>query len=231
MKKIKNVLKIFVLFSLVIAALSIPKAVDASAKELKYQTVKKDYSKDFVGTNGTISTISYASRVKFSGDSAAIKKINKALYKLSKELTPTAINAYAKDAAEGGACSDTYEDYMEMDVVYDKGKYVSVTSFMNWYAGGVGNLFLRGYTYNKENGKRVYITKATGLSLKKIKKILINKINETDEFEGCNIEDVINNKKASEFSFYFTGENSIAVTFEPYELGWGGRYREYSIDF
>ena len=69
------------------------------------------------------------------------------------------------------------------------------------------------------------------LALKKIKKKMIADIEATGEFEGFEdyYKEAINSKKASDFNFYILRGGRCVVTFDPYELGWGGWTREYII--
>lgn len=228
MKKNKTISRVMFFALLIIAAIAVSGSVKTSAA-IRYQVVPKDYSKVFKSGDNTINTECYVNQLKFKGDSDAVKKINGFLARLSKEIKPETINEYAKEDVKYSSSKTTYQDYLDMSVVYDNGKYVSVYTFRNWYAGGVGNSFERGYTFNYKTGQRVYITYATGLSLSKLKSMLIEQIKATDEFDDFSFEEVINKKTAADFSYYFIDANTIAVTFDPYELGWGGWSRTYQI--
>ena len=215
-----------------VAAVIFTASVSISAKP-KYVTVKEDYSTTFEGKGGKIEVQAYASRLYLVGDNAAYSKINKALKKISDSYSPDSIYSYAEsDAtiADAAKRSDTYYNTVDAICSYCGKKYISVVFGSNWYAGGVSNVGVKGYVYNLKTGKRAYITKVSGKSLDYIKERLIGNIHADGEFEDFDFESVINGLTEKDISFYINDDGLCVVTFEPYQLGWGGWSREYIIE-
>ena len=208
-------------------------ATRKQAEPFKYSVIVEDNSSEVVGEKGTINVVSFNERIELAGDDAAVKKINKALLKISNNYDPSNIFGQADsmaDEAEAYA-GETLYDYSCSDITYNDGKYISIAVSREWYAGGVSNSFLDGYVFDLTTGKRVYLTKVLGKSLKKIKKGVIAAIKASDEakdLEGFDYVSIINGLKASDISFYINHEGKCIVTIPPYTF-FGGWYRQFVI--
>ena len=206
-------------------------------KSFNYSLIVTDYSTTIKGSKSTIPVKTYYMRLELSGKDAASKKINKALKKIAKSYDPANIISIANamseeyEAPKDTVYADrTLYDYTDSQIVYNDGQYLSVTVSRYWMAGGVGNTYNNGYTFDLKTGKRASITKITGMSLDDIKTRLISNIAADGDGESYTA-DTINNMKASDFRFYLKDGNQCVVTFEPYEVSFGGWCREYIIEY
>ena len=233
-KTIKSILTKAAFALLMILAISFTGGRDIQAAE-KYasKTYKKtivDYSTKIVGTMSTVKVKTYYELLQLPGKTKAVKKINKTLKNLSKNYNPEDILSVALelsndyDSFMGELC-----DYTNSNVVYNDGKYMSVVLEREWWAGGVSNSFYTGYTFDLSTGKRASITKITGKSLKEIKERIIANICANGEEIDFTAE-TINALKESDFRFYINSDDQCVVTFEPYEVTYGGWFREYIIE-
>ncbi|MCR5684507.1 MAG: DUF4163 domain-containing protein [Lachnospiraceae bacterium] len=195
-----------------------------------------DYSTRFTGKGSTIDVQCYYQMLQLPGKDKASKKINKILKNLAKGFDPDSVLSIAEMDAEnrelGADEVEIYSDYSISSVTYNDGRYLSNLIYRYWYAGGVSNIFNDGYTFDLKTGKRAKITDVTGWSLKDIKDRIIANIEADGEFsEEDPYKEVVNGKKAADFNFYLLPGRQCVVTFAPYELGWGGWYREYIIEY
>lgn len=202
--------------------------------KVKYKTVKRDYSKTYQNGEFAINTECLLDYVQLKGSSTAIKKINKQIKALAKAYKPL-VNELVEDYQDEITWNEDLYDNCSIGVNYQDKKFINIYRSEQYYGGGVVNTFYSGYVYSLKTGKPVPITKVTGMSLKKIKKNLIKQIKASgefdDEFSEKIYEPQINGMKAEDFSYFINGDNSVTVTFEPYALGWGGWFREYTIKY
>ena len=204
----------------------------------KVKQKKVDKSKTFTGSKSQITATCYYTRVVLKGKNENLKKINKQLKKLSKNFFKgqngtASIYEMAKNQSDMFDQNDEFMSYAGQDVQFVNKKYVSITESAYWYAGGVHNVMVDGYTFSLKTGKQVKkITKFTKTkSLKKIKKKLKKQILSRyaeDIFEN-KFKECIDDKKASEFNFYINEKGKVAFCFDPYEIGAGAYYREYVL--
>ena len=213
----------------------LPVSTEAATKKqdtpFKYSIIVEDNSSEVVGQKSTVNVETFYERIKLAGNSAAVKRINKALLKASKAYNPDDIYSNAEPMADE---SDAYPgiqlyDIWRSAITYRDDKFISIGVTREWFAGGVGNSFLDGYVFDINTGKKVNIVKASGKSLSYIKQRLIANIKADNEFEGFEYEAYINGLKASDFSFYINASGLCTVVIPPYTF-YGGAYTEYIIE-
>lgn len=197
-----------------------------AAEKYTYKTEKDN--KQVKGESCTITVKHYYKRVVLSGSSAAIKSINKQLKKYSDTFMSKVSGAfeYAEDDCNYRTENDTYNDYVTQKVSYLSKDIVSIVTTYNWYAGGVSNVDTYGYTFDLKTGKEIKkltsVTKTTSLS--KIKSTLTKKIKE-QQYDPSELD----NMKATDFCFYINSKGKVIVCFGPYELGYGGWTKKYTL--
>ena len=197
-----------------------------------YKYVVQDFSRRVTGQKSTVDVECYSMRLELSGYGKAGKKINKFL-KTVVACDPDPVFDYAEFDADNSVLEkiETYHDRVGSWVEYNDGKYLSVTvSRDTWYGGAVENTFLTGYTFDLKTGKAVPITKATGWTLKQIKK----RISDNMKADGGYFEEnfaYLESLKASDFRYYLKDGNRCYVTFGPYEIGAGGWFRQFDFEF
>ena len=197
-----------------------------AAEAYTYKTAKNNQT--FEGESCTITLKKYYKRVVLSGSSSAVKAINKQLEKYSDEFMaePSGAVEYAKEDCKYRTYDETYNDYVTQKVSYLSDDIVSIVTTSNWYAGGVSNVNTYGYTFDLKTGKEITkltsVTKTTSLS--KIKSTLTKKI-EAQQYDASDLKDM----KATEFHFYINSKGKVIVCFGPYELGYGGWTKKYTL--
>ena len=196
-----------------------------AAEAYTYKTEKAN--KTYKGKKSTITVKHYYKRVVLNGSGDGVKSINNQLKKYSdsfmkKSATAEAANSDCKNRKE----NDTYQDYVVQKLRYLSDEVVSIQTESVWYAGGVSNKTVSGYTFNVKTGKR--ITKLTSLtkttSLDKIKTSLTKKI----KAAGLDAS-ALKDKTASNFNFYMEKSGKVVVCFAPYELNQGGNSVSYTL--
>lgn len=202
--------------------------VTQAAEAYTYKTVKNNQT--FKGEGCTITVKNYYKHVVLSGSSSAVKSINKQLKKYSDAFMaePSGAVEYAKDDCKYRTYDETYNDYVTQKVSYLSDGIVSIVTTWTWYAGGVGNTNIYGYTFDLKTGKEIKkltsVTKTT--SLTKIKSTLTKKIEaDPNNFDPSDLKDM----KATDFHFYINSKGKVVVCFGPYELGWGGWTKKYTL--
>lgn len=197
-----------------------------AAEAYTYKTAKDNQT--FKGEGCTITLKRYYKRVVLSGSSSAVKSINKQLKKYSDEFMaePSGAVEYAEEDCKYRTYNETYNDYVTQKVSYLSDDIISIVTTYNWYAGGVSNVDTYGYTFDLKTGKE--ITKLTSVtktaSLSKIKSTLTKKI-ETQQYSANDLKDM----KATDFHFYINSKGKVIVCFGPYELGYGGWTKKYTL--
>ena len=197
-----------------------------AAEAYTYKTAKDNQT--FKGEGCTITLKRYYKRVVLSGSSGAAKSINKQLKKYSDKFMaePSGAVEYAKDDCKYRTYNETYNDYVTQKVSYLSDDIISIVTTYNWYAGGVSNVGTYGYTFDLKTGKE--ITKLTSVtktaSLSKIKSTLTKKI-EAQQYSATDLKDM----KATDFHFYINSKGKVIVCFGPYELGYGGWTKKYTL--
>ena len=197
-----------------------------AAEAYTYKTAKNNQT--FKGESCTITLKKYYKRVVLSGSSSAVKAINKQLEKYSDEFMaePSGAVEYAKEDCKYRTYDETYNDYVTQKVSYLSDDIVSIVTTSNWYAGGVSNVNTYGYTFDLKTGKEITkltsVTKTTSLS--KIKSTLTKKI-EAQQYDASDLKDM----KATDFHFYINSKGKVIVCFGPYELGYGGWTKKYTL--
>ena len=199
-----------------------------AAEAYTYKTAKNNQT--FKGESCTITLKKYYKRVVLSGSSSAVKAINKQLEKYSDEFMaePSGAVEYAKEDCKYRTYDETYNDYVTQKVSYLSDDIISIVTTYNWYAGGVGNTNTYGYTFDLKTGKEIKkltsVTKTTSLS--KIKSTLTKKIEaDPNNYDASDLKDM----KATDFHFYINSKGKVIVCFGPYELGYGGWTKKYTL--
>ena len=235
MKKIFN--KIMGLALCLVLAVSVLANVPISAAEdyEPYTWVRtiKDKTKTYEGKEGKIIANCFVESLKLYGFKSGIKKINKSLKKIAKGFDSSTLYDYAEAAAKESSYTDIYFDYVTADVTYADDNYVCVFMDHEWYAGGVHNTMIRGYVFDLDTGKALSLSKITGKKWNTIKKLLVEKIVASGEFEG--MEDQIDtfaaNVKESDISYYINNDGNVVLVLPEYtEPFYGGWCREYVLD-
>lgn len=197
-----------------------------AAEAYTYKSAKNNQT--FKGEGCTITLKKYYKRVVLSGSSSAVKSINKQLKKYSDEFMaePSGAVEYAEEDCKYRTYDETYNDYVTQKVSYLSDDIISIVTTYNWYAGGVSNVNTYGYTFDLKTGKE--ITKLTSVtktaSLSKIKSTLTKKI-EAQQYDPSDLKDM----KATDFHFYINAKGKVIVCFGPYELGYGGWTKKYTL--
>ena len=197
-----------------------------AAEAYTYKTTKNNQT--FKGEGCTITLKKYYKRVVLSGSSSAVKSINKQIKKYSDEFMaePSGAVEYAEDDCKYRTYDETYNDYVTQKVSYLSNDIISIVTTYNWYAGGVSNVNTYGYTFDLKTGKE--ITKLTSVtksaSLSKIKSTLTKRI-EAKQYSASDLKDM----KATDFHFYINSKGKVIVCFGPYELGYGGWTKKYTL--
>lgn len=196
-----------------------------------YNYKVKDYSTTFTGTQTSIDVECYYETFSMSGSGKAVKRINKFFKNLAKGFNPEDILEYAEMYADDQNAEDgmTYYDTNKAWVVYNDGKYISVTMDRYWYAGGVNNIFHDGYTFALKNGKRASVTKITGLTMDQIKEKIRDYIRDFGTMDEL-VTSYIDGLTATNINYYLTKDKQCVLTFAPYTIGNGGQACELVID-
>lgn len=191
-----------------------------------YKTDKNNQM--FIGNGCTISVKNYYKRVVLTGSSKAVKSINNQLKKFSDEFmaNPSGAIDSAQNDCDYLSSDDTYNDYVTQKVTYISDDIVSIYTKSVWYAGGVSNTNEYGYTFNLKTGKLITkltsVTKTTSLS--SIKSTLKKSI-EAKQFDASDLT----NMKSTDFHYYINSKGKVVVCFGPYELGYGGWTKKFTL--
>ena len=125
----------------------------------------------------------------------------------------------------------TLYDRVRTWVTYNDGKYLSVTLSREAWTGGVENAWATGYTFGLKTGKPVPITKATGWSLEQIKQRLSDNMKADGDAYDDHSFQTLSNMKEEDFHYSLKEGNICIVTFEPYEIGFGGWFRTFEFEY
>ena len=201
----------------------------ASKAKFTKQTV------DMSNTYGNVKANVYYQKIKFKGSSKAVKKINKAIEKDCNKFLNSSnvdcINNYAKESAV--FFDEKIDIYYcaKASVKYNKKGIVSIKITIDWYAGGVENISVYGLNYNLKTGEKLRLKDICKGSSNSIKNKIYKKVEKAVKLrkESPEALNVVQNKKIKEYQFYLRKNKAVMVTFEPYELGSGGWYREFKI--
>lgn len=213
-------------FGSVASAVPANQAVVQAAETYTYKTDKNN--KTFKGDKCTITVKNYYKRIVLSGSSKAVASINKQLKRYSDEFMSKESGAfeYASEDCNNRTADDTYDDYVTQKVTYLSDDIISIQTTSNWYAGGVGNTNVYGYTFNRKTGKLIKkitsVTKTTSLS--SIKKTLKKSI-KAKQFDPKELD----NMKADDFQYYINSKGKVIVCFGPYALGYGGWTKKFTL--
>ena len=228
----KHALVLFgMLFALIITSCAVAPDMQVQAAQNVNVTYKKaDGSKKCKGKS-TINVKHYYKRAVLEGSSDAVKKINSYLKKKSdafmKEKSGAIMQAQ-DDVAMGMYDKETYEDYVSSKVTYNDKNVISIKITQQWYAGGVSSKTIYGYTFSLKSGKLLKLTDVCNGSASQIKKKLVAKIKKGADAADIDFK-VVNAYKTSKYQFYLKPGKKAVVCFPPYEIGFGGDSRCYTI--
>ena len=177
---------------------------------------------------GKIKVESYYEKVVLKGNSKAVKKINKAIQKDCKTFLKNSdsLVKYAKADKKTKKYADTYLNTAGSRVSYNDKGIISIVMTVNWYAGGVGNVDAYGMTFDLKTGKKITLDKVCADKTSKVASTLKKQILKEDS--GLDVKNITKNK-VKDMSFYLEPGKKAEVCFGPYELGWGGWVRIYTI--
>lgn len=201
---------------------------------VKYTISKTDRSKTYVGASTCKANV-YFERVILKGKSSAVKKINK---QIKKECTKFLKSDQVKDLLEYAKQRSQYTDelksidyYAKSKVTYNKKNIISIQIETFWWSGGVSNTNRYGMTFNLKNGKLLKLTDVCKGSSASIKKQIIKKLKKDQDvvnsFDGLS---KVQKYKTEGFKFYLNKKGKAVVCFEPYEIAYGGWFREFAIN-
>ncbi len=165
---------------------------------------------------------------QLKGSSDAVKKINKSLKKLySASLNDKkAVWEYAEEAEQNEYLTDedTYYSTCTCKVTYNGGGYVSFRFFNRWYAGGVGNTWVEGMSFDLKTGKKLNVNSFVEGSATQVKNKIINAyLNKVNDAEYA--KEALEEFKISNFEYYLK-EGRVHVCFGPYQPGGGNGHSE-----
>lgn len=177
------------------------------------------------------------------GDTDAVDAINAYYDRLQVEYSPLN-SAVLENLDQALAYSDDmsefpYEDYTACAVSRNDGEYFCVMNQYVWYAGGVMNSGMMGDVFDSATGKKLTVVDLyPDMSEEEVKEMLlgiceqeINK-NPDEYFQesdfGYSSMEIISQYNVEELNFYMY-DGKIVLSFGPYEIGYGGWYREIEI--
>lgn len=177
------------------------------------------------------------------GDTDAADAINAYYDRVQVEYSPLN-SAVLEDLDQALAYSDDmsefpYEDYTACAVSRNDGEYFCVMNQYVWYAGGVMNSGMMGDVFDSATGRKLTVVDLyPDMSEEEVQEMLLGicqqYINENpDEFFqesdfGYSSMDIISQYNVEELNFYMY-DGKIVLSFGPYEIGYGGWYREIEI--
>jgi hypothetical protein len=213
-----------------VMVLALVQLTPVSAASTKVETT----SKKVVLLNkkyGKIKAKCYYEKIYLKGDTDAINKINETLKQTyadmekSKQSGKASLIEYAKGDANGDYAA-TYVDTTTAKVSYNAKGIICIQFSEEWFAGGVSNPNTWGITFNIKTGEQLSLDQVCNSTPKKIAATLRKKIKKDDSY--ASVENVTA-AKVPEMNYYLTSGNKAVVCFGPYELGYGGWVRTYTI--
>ena len=226
-KKSKKLVMLMVIFMFGMSVIHLP-VVNAGEKTTKTKavcTIKK-YSDTYKNSENQVIAVYSYQLPQLSGNSEVVKKINASLKKDYKESLEGKEKCF-----ETAKEFEKYKAYINPEVPlctkttckisYNKNGYVSFKYHSRWYAGGVGNTWTYGMTYDLKTGKKLTVSHVISGNKSAVKKKIINKycskIADSDE-----AKEELNGMKISDFQFYLKN-GKVVVCFGPYQPGGGNR--------
>ena len=191
-------------------------------------TYKTDKDNKTFKDASTIKVEHYYKRVVLNGSSKAIKSINKQLKAYSDQFMKqkSAAFDYAANDCKISNCDTTYVDFVKQKVSFRSDKIVCIYTKSEWWAGGVSNTDEYGYTFNLKTGKLIKkitsVTKTSSLSKIKAK---LKKSIKADQYDASELDEM----GAADFRYYINSKGNVVVCFAPYELGYGGWCKKYTL--
>lgn len=223
-KRWKKVSLIGALCLLLLCCMPTMKA-DAASKARTTTKKVTDVNKKY----GKITVQSYYKKVVLKGNSKAVKKINKAIQKDCKEFLKGSdlLVDYAKSDKAYCKYPTTYLNEAVSKVTYNNKNVISIKVTTDWYAGGKYYTDEYGMTYSLKTGKKLTLNQVCSVSSSKIASTLKKKIKKEDA--TLDTKKVTKNN-VKNMEYYLMPNKKAVVCFGPYELGWGGWTRTYTIN-
>lgn len=199
-------------------------AVNASGATTKTKAVysMKKYSATYKESGNKITAVYSYQLPQLSGNSKIVKKINASLkkdYKKSLESKKECFEYAKKNKGLDLPYSEQYHTKTTCKLVYNGKGYVSFKYHCQWYAGGVGNVWTYGMTYDLRTGKKLNVSNVISGNKNAVKQKIIDKycssITDSDW-----ARDELNDMKISDFQFYLK-KGKVIVCFGPYQPGGG----------
>ena len=230
MKKLKSTL-IFLSVFLLIFCVAQTSPMESNAKKAKY-TIKTE-KVQYKDSNGKVRGVVSYKYPQFSGSSAKIKAINKAIKKkcnaFMKSSTAKSLKDYAQTSIKSNGFYDENEQYFyktKCKVTYNKNNIFSAAMTWSWYAGGVYNTGTTGLNYNLKTGKKLtYKNVISGNAKSKVLKSAKNFLKDYT-LDSTNAYNKIKNK--SSYNFYFKPKK-VYICFESYELDLGTSAQQFPV--
>lgn len=199
-------------------------------ERVSYTKVLDSKNVKYTGPNSIISVKNFYSRIKISGNTEAIRSINAYLKARSDAFMKkkSAVKTYAKDMVKTTESNAVFYDTVSSYVTYNKNGIISIKIKAYWFAGGVSNTTVWGYTFDVKTGKRLYLKDVCEGSAAHIKNAIIDQVKANDPNHQYNIG-VVQNYKIKNFRFFIKPGKKAYVCFKPYELGPGGDSSVFAI--
>ena len=220
LKKISLMGILCLLLACCIPTMSVNAASKAKTATKKVTEVNKKY--------GKIKVESYYKKVVLKGNSKAVKKINKEIQKDCTEFlkgTDLLVD-YAKQDSKYCQYPVTYSNTAVSKVTYNKNGIISIKITTEWYAGGTSNTDEYGMTFSLKTGKKLRLDQVCADKPAKVASTLKKKILSQDS--SLDVSKITKNN-VKNLDFYLKPGKKAVVCFGPYELGWGGWVRTYTV--
>lgn len=177
---------------------------------------------------GKIKVESYYKKVVLKGTSKAVKAINKEIQKDCTEFLKGGelLVDYAEQDSAYCQTSVTYSNTAVSKVTYNKNGIISIKVTTEWYAGGSSNTNEYGMTFNLKTGKKLSLNQVIEKKPAKVASTLKKKILKEDPTLDTS---KVTKANVKNMDFYLKPGNKAVVCFGPYELGWGGWVRTYTV--
>ena len=191
---------------------------------VSFQTKKDSY---YNRSSDVLANFSYQ-MPQLKGSSVVVKEINASIKKDYKTALKNKKRCfdYAKDATSEYRGGEFYTK-TSCKVSYNYGGYVSFKFHSKWMAGGVGNIWTYGLTYDLKTGKKLNVSDVISGNNQSVKqKIIKGYCSQITDNEYARSE--IRDTKISKFQFYLK-DGKVKVCFGPYQPGGGNGESQISL--
>lgn len=205
-KRRTKILAMFICMALIISTVGL--TAGAAGKTTKQKAVfsYKTYSDTYTNSKGNVTAVYKFVLPQLKGNSSIVKKINTSLKKEYKKSLQNKANliSYAK-ATTNRTYKEQYFFNTTCKATYNKKGYVSFRFKMDWYAGGVHNMYHYGATYSLKTGKKLALTDVVSGSKSQIRRAIADKYYAklgSRYASQSRMRSAINKMKWSELYFY-----------------------------